>query len=60
MIGAMLASNPLASTLGIVAAPSTIGLGVQTYRVSLWQTEAAKQEGLVKDERVACELFKRE
>jgi len=56
----MLASNPLASTLGIVAAPSTIGLGVQTYRVSLWQTEAAKQEGLVKDERVACELFKRE
>lgn len=60
MIGALLASNPLASTLGIVAAVSTIGLGVQTYRVSLWQTEAVKQEGLVKDEKAACEFFKRE
>jgi hypothetical protein len=60
VIGALLASNPLASTLGVVAALSTIGLGVQTYRVSLWQTEAAKHEGLVKDEKAACELFKRE
>ncbi len=60
MIGALLASNPLASTLGIVAALSTIGFGVQTYRVSLWQTEAAKQEGLVEKEKATCELFKRE
>lgn len=60
MIGAWLAANPLASTLGVVAAVSTIGLGVQTYRVSLWQTEAAKQEGLVASEKAACALFKQE
>lgn len=60
MIGAWLAANPLASTLGIVAAVSMLGCGVQTYRVSLWQTESAKQEGLVASEKAACELFKRE
>lgn len=60
MIGGWLAANPLASTLGIVAAVSTLGCGVQTYRVSLWQTESARQEGLVASEKAACELFKRE
>ncbi len=60
MIAALLAKNPLASVLGIVGAVSVIALGVQTYRVSLWQTEAAKQEGLVASEKASCELFKRE
>ncbi|WP_020697415.1 hypothetical protein [Reyranella massiliensis] len=60
MIGALLASNPLASTLGIVAAVSTIGLGVQTYRVSLWQTQAAKHEAATAKAVSDCELFKRE
>ena len=60
MIPAFLLKNPLASTLGIVAAVSTLGLGIQTYRVSLWQTEAARQEGRVASEKAACELFKRE